>query len=145
MIETIKITKAEFEQFQRLIYKIAGISLADSKQVLLVGRLGRRLRHYNFSTFAEYYKLVSSGIEPDELQMMVDLLTTINVNHQRIVTDEFVLFPLPILGLEVELDDELAEELPLAKMCVAFQEGAVRFASDHHFVGKHAALGGDKC
>ena len=37
------ISNAEFAQFQKLIYKIAGISLADSKKVLLVGRLGRRL------------------------------------------------------------------------------------------------------
>ena len=42
MTDTAKITQTEFEQFQRLIYKIAGISLSDAKQVLLVGRLGRR-------------------------------------------------------------------------------------------------------
>jgi hypothetical protein len=39
--ENPEITDAEFAQFQKLIYKIAGISLADSKKVLLVGRLGR--------------------------------------------------------------------------------------------------------
>ena len=32
------ISNEEFAQFQKLIYKIAGISLADSKKVLLVGR-----------------------------------------------------------------------------------------------------------
>ncbi len=76
MIENASITNAEFAQFQRLIYKIAGISLADSKQVLLVGRLGKRLRHYGFANYTEYYKLVSTGSAPDELQLMVDLLTT---------------------------------------------------------------------
>ncbi len=76
MTDTGKITQAEFQQFQRLIYKIAGISLSDAKQVLLVGRLGRRLRHYNFSSYTEYYKFVSSGREEAELQLMVDLLTT---------------------------------------------------------------------
>jgi chemotaxis protein methyltransferase CheR len=40
-----EISTAEFAQFQKLIYRIAGISLADSKKVLLAGRLGRRLRH----------------------------------------------------------------------------------------------------
>jgi chemotaxis protein methyltransferase CheR len=72
------ITNAEFAQFQKLIYKIAGISLADSKKVLLVGRLGRRLKHLNLSSFAEYYRFVTSGKEADtnELQTMVDLLTT---------------------------------------------------------------------
>ncbi len=70
------ISNAEFAQFQKLIYKIAGISLADSKKVLLMGRLGRRVRHFGLTSFAEYYRLVSGGDEPGELQTMVDLLTT---------------------------------------------------------------------
>jgi len=70
------ITNVEFALFQKLIYEIAGISLADSKKVLLVGRLGRRLKHYQFSSFSEYYRFVASGNQPDELQTMVDLLTT---------------------------------------------------------------------
>lgn len=70
------ITDQEFTLFQRLIYKIAGIDLADSKKVLLVGRLQRRLREYQFTTFSEYYRLVASGQHPRELQTMVDLLTT---------------------------------------------------------------------
>lgn len=76
MIEQPSITDAEFAQFQRLIYKIAGISLADSKKVLLVGRLGRRLKHYGLSTFGEYFRMIGNGDHPQELQMMVDLLTT---------------------------------------------------------------------
>jgi chemotaxis protein methyltransferase CheR len=75
-IDNSEITNAEFAQFQKLIYKIAGISLADTKKVLLVGRLGRRLKHFQFSSFAEYYRFVASGNEPEELQTMVDLLTT---------------------------------------------------------------------
>lgn len=75
-MDAAKISKSEFQQFQQLIYKIAGISLADSKQVLLVGRLGRRLRHYGIDNYSDYYKLVSSGRQPEELQLMVDLLTT---------------------------------------------------------------------
>ncbi|HEY6897822.1 MAG TPA: CheR family methyltransferase [Rhodocyclaceae bacterium] len=70
------ITDAEFSQFQRLIYKIAGISMAESKKVLLVGRLGKRLKHHGLSTFTEYYRLVSNPSQAAELQTMVDLLTT---------------------------------------------------------------------
>ena len=73
---TDTISKSEFAQFQALIYKIAGISLSDAKQILLVGRLGRRLRHYELKTYTDYYKLVSSPQHADELQLMVDLLTT---------------------------------------------------------------------
>ena len=70
------ITDQEFALFQKLIYKLAGISLSDAKRVLLVGRLGRRLAHYKFDTYSQYYRLVSSGQHPDELQQMIDLLTT---------------------------------------------------------------------
>jgi chemotaxis protein methyltransferase CheR len=76
MTEPSKITAAEFAQFQALIYKLAGISLSDAKQVLLMGRLGRRLKHYELTHYGEYYKLVTSPQHNDELQLMVDLLTT---------------------------------------------------------------------
>ena len=70
------ITEAEFRRFQRLIYEIAGISLADSKKVLLVGRLGKRLRALQLKSFGQYHDLVAHGNDPLERQTMVDLLTT---------------------------------------------------------------------
>lgn len=76
MINSPEITDAEFAQFQKLIYKIAGISMADTKKVLLVGRLSKRLRHYNFSSYGQYYRYVTSSMASQELQLMVDLLTT---------------------------------------------------------------------
>ncbi|MBS1231121.1 MAG: methyltransferase, CheR-type [Proteobacteria bacterium] len=76
MVEPAPISDQEFTLFQRLIYKIAGISLSDAKKVLLVGRLSRRLREYDFATFSQYYRMLSSGEHPEEVQAMVDLLTT---------------------------------------------------------------------
>jgi len=76
MIASTDITHAEFAQFQRLIYKIAGISMADSKQALVAGRLGKRLKHYGFDSFSQYYRMVAGGSAEEELQTMVDLLTT---------------------------------------------------------------------
>ncbi|MDX9707068.1 MAG: CheR family methyltransferase, partial [Azospira sp.] len=73
---TSSITNAEFAQFQQLIYQLAGISLADTKKVLLVGRLGKRLRALDMKDFGEYFRYVSSGKDADERQTMVDLLTT---------------------------------------------------------------------
>lgn len=70
------ITDQEFALFQQLIHKIAGISLADSKKMLVLGRLQRRLRHHNLKTFSQYYDMVSSSRHSEELQTMVDLLTT---------------------------------------------------------------------
>jgi chemotaxis protein methyltransferase CheR len=76
MAEPRPITDQEFTLFQRLIYKLAGISLNDSKKILLVGRLTRRLTVYEFTSFTEYYRMLASGQSPDEVQTMVDLLTT---------------------------------------------------------------------
>jgi chemotaxis protein methyltransferase CheR len=70
------ITDQEFGLFQRLIYKLAGISLSDAKKVLLVGRLQKRLRHYQLDSFSQYYRMLATGEHPEELQTMVDLLTT---------------------------------------------------------------------
>ena len=76
MVEPAPISDQEFALFQRLIYKIAGISLSDAKKILLVGRLSRRLKAYDFATFSQYYRMVATGEYPDEVQTMVDLLTT---------------------------------------------------------------------
>ena len=70
------ITDAEFARFQRLIHEIAGISLADSKKVLLVGRLGKRLRTLGLTSFTQYEHVVSDKKNAQERQVMVDLLTT---------------------------------------------------------------------
>lgn len=76
MSEPDPITDQEFVLFQRLIYRIAGVSLSEAKKVLLVGRLARRLRAYGFTSFTQYYRLLTGGESPEELQTMVDQLTT---------------------------------------------------------------------
>jgi chemotaxis protein methyltransferase CheR len=76
MAEPSTISDQEFTLFQRLIYKIAGINLSDAKKILLVGRLTRRLKVYELSTFTQYYRMLANGEHPEELQTMVDLLTT---------------------------------------------------------------------
>jgi len=70
------VSDQEFALFRKLIYRLAGINMADSKKPLLAGRLSRRLRHFELDSFGAYYKLVTGGEHPDELQLMVDLLTT---------------------------------------------------------------------
>lgn len=74
---TIKpITDAEFGRFRALIHKIAGISLNPSKNIMVSGRLTKRLLHHGLATYGDYFRLVESGEYPDEKQIMVDLLTT---------------------------------------------------------------------
>jgi chemotaxis protein methyltransferase CheR len=92
----IGITDQEFALFQRLIYKIAGISLSDAKKVLLVGRLAKRLRQHELATFTAYYRMLASGDYPEEVQIMVDLLTTNETyffrepQHFQFLRDEIV-------------------------------------------------------
>jgi chemotaxis protein methyltransferase CheR len=70
------ITDNEFAQFQRFIFEAAGITMADAKKALVTGRLSKRLAAHGLETFGEYFKLLSSGQHPVEVQMAVDLLTT---------------------------------------------------------------------
>lgn len=70
------ISQAEFSLFRKLIFDIAGINLTDVKKVLLVGRLTKRLKHFGFSSFDQYYRHVIDDRNTGELQTMVDLLTT---------------------------------------------------------------------
>lgn len=66
----------EFEQFKKLIHRIAGISLSPSKKQLVSGRLAKRLKHFQLSSYGEYFRLLTADSHPDEMQMAVDLLTT---------------------------------------------------------------------
>jgi len=70
------ITNAELAQFQRFIFEAAGISMSDAKKALVMGRLGKRLKLHGISNFGQYFKLLVSGEQPDEVQIAVDLLTT---------------------------------------------------------------------
>ena len=52
-----QITDAEFAQFQRFIFQAAGISMADAKKTLVMGRLSKRLMHYGLDSFGGYFQL----------------------------------------------------------------------------------------
>jgi chemotaxis protein methyltransferase CheR len=75
-VQVTSISDAEFAQFQRFIFEAAGISMADAKKALVTGRLGKRLAAHQLNSFGDYFRLLSSGKHPQEVQMAVDLLTT---------------------------------------------------------------------
>jgi chemotaxis protein methyltransferase CheR len=70
------INDSEFAQFQRFIYESAGITMTDAKKALVTGRLGKRLEAHELESFGAYFKLLSDGEHPEEVQTAVDLLTT---------------------------------------------------------------------
>ncbi len=70
-----QISDQEFAQVQKLILEWAGISLGPNKRPLVIGRLSKRLRHYQVSSFADYLARPLRE-NPGERQIMIDLLTT---------------------------------------------------------------------
>jgi chemotaxis protein methyltransferase CheR len=70
------ISDDEFGRIQRWLHETAGIFLPPAKKVLVEGRLAKRLRHYGMTSYGQYYRLVSSGKSPHEVQVMLDCLTT---------------------------------------------------------------------
>jgi chemotaxis protein methyltransferase CheR len=69
-------TRADFERVRGLIYKRAGISLADSKQEMVYSRLARRLRATGMASFAATSTNWKRNRRPDEWESFVNALTT---------------------------------------------------------------------
>jgi chemotaxis protein methyltransferase CheR len=74
-LSNLTITEQEFHQLRRLLYQTAGISLAESKKLLVVGRLNKRLHSHGYDSFTPYLRRIVAGDE-SELRVMIDLLTT---------------------------------------------------------------------
>jgi len=74
-MDAIPLTDQEFQQFQKFIYEVAGISMSPAKKALVSGRLAKRLKAHGCHSYGEYFRLVMDG-KGNELQMAVDLLTT---------------------------------------------------------------------
>lgn len=66
----------EFAWIKNYLYEHAGITLNDGKQALISGRLVKRLRHYGFSSYSEYFRLLNKAGFDDENVVAIDLLTT---------------------------------------------------------------------
>src|SRR5690242_17468124 len=73
-----QISDRDFQQFQQLVYREAGIWLSSGKIALLTGRLAKRLRHHGIRSFKDYYALVLES--PEERVQMLDAITT-NETH----------------------------------------------------------------
>lgn len=70
------ISKEEFEKLSKYIYEQIGIHLADHKINLVRSRLSKRLRHYNFSTFMQYYNYLIEDESGEELLMLTNEIST---------------------------------------------------------------------
>ena len=72
----VPLQKKEFEWIARFLYERTGISLNDGKQALVMGRLDKRLRSRNLTTYGDYFALLGRPGYEDETTAALDLLTT---------------------------------------------------------------------
>jgi chemotaxis protein methyltransferase CheR len=73
-----ELTDDEFERFCGLIYRVAGIRIAENKRVMVGNRVRRRLRATGIKSFAEYYTFLTSptGGNDNEMPLFLDAITT---------------------------------------------------------------------
>ena len=71
-----ELTDDEFKHFCGLIYRTAGIRIADTKRVLVANRVRRRLRATGIKTFSEYYHFLTSPGGGGEMPQFLDAITT---------------------------------------------------------------------
>ena len=75
-VKEFDFTNRDFERVRDLIYKRAGIALADSKQEMVYSRLARRLRATGIGSFVQYLDLLERGGDVDEWEEFTNALTT---------------------------------------------------------------------
>jgi chemotaxis protein methyltransferase CheR len=69
-------TLSDFERVRSMIYKRAGIALADSKHEMVYSRLARRLRATGINSFGTYLDALDAGRMEDEWESFTNALTT---------------------------------------------------------------------
>lgn len=74
----MKLSDHEFEQIRVLLHGKFGISLADHKKALVVGRLRKILTQEGYSSFSEYIDSLHRDSSNHDLQILIDRLST---NH----------------------------------------------------------------
>ena len=75
-VKEFDFTKGDFERVRALIYRRAGISLADSKHEMVYSRLARRLRATGIVSFASYLDELEGGRLGEEWESFTNALTT---------------------------------------------------------------------
>ncbi len=72
----VELTDGEYNKYCELIYRVAGIRIAENKRVMVSNRVRRRLRATGISSFAEYYTFLSSPAGSAEMPLFLDAITT---------------------------------------------------------------------
>lgn len=74
IVQDIVLTQAEFVLIQKLVFKLVGITLDETKVSLVKNRLMKRLTFYGLTKYSDYIRLVQ--FNRDEAAEMVNQITT---------------------------------------------------------------------
>jgi chemotaxis protein methyltransferase CheR len=72
----VELTDGEYRNYCELIYRVAGIRVAENKRIMVGNRVRRRLRATGILTFAEYYTFLISPAGNGEMPLFLDAITT---------------------------------------------------------------------
>ena len=78
MTNLISLTNSEYERIRDLVYSRFGINLTEQKKSLIVGRLQKVLRQYNFNSFSDYLDHILNDATGEAVVTLVNRITT---NH----------------------------------------------------------------
>jgi chemotaxis protein methyltransferase CheR len=71
-----ELNDGEYQRYCELIYRVAGIRIADNKRVMVSNRVRRRLRETGLRDFTEYYAFLTSPAGNEEMPLFLDVITT---------------------------------------------------------------------
>ena len=77
---TAKLSTESYRTLAALVYQHSRIRLGPDKQSMLANRLRKRLRVLGLTCYDEYCRVLNSARGPDEIEQLVDLIST---NHTR--------------------------------------------------------------
>jgi len=80
---SLKLSSQQFDKISRLVYQVSGIDLHEGKEELVKARLIKRLRYLKIFGFDRYLKYLANDKNGNEVQAMVDVLTTNKTNFFR--------------------------------------------------------------
>jgi chemotaxis protein methyltransferase CheR len=76
---------ADYEFLRQLVYERSRIHLGPDKRVLVTSRLAKRLRHHGLDNYGDYCDLLRSPRGPEELQFLIDRIST---NHTHFFREQ---------------------------------------------------------
>lgn len=77
------ITRSAYQYIAERVYAYSRIRLGDDKQALVSGRLTKRLRQLNLESFDAYCDRLKSDTRGEEIEKLVDLISTNHTNFFR--------------------------------------------------------------